>query len=71
MDTDGKIVYNIPRKVFVKHIRHSLGTTLTDIRKGNNLQFEINIANKAVYDIIVISENNYWENWLKSKSIIV
>lgn len=71
MNTDGKIVYHIPRKIFVKHIRHSLGTTLTDIRKGNNLRFEINIAKNSIYDVIVISHNSYWENWLKEKSVIV
>jgi hypothetical protein len=71
MDIDGRTVYHIPRKKFVKHIRHSLGTTLTDIQKGNNLRLEINLANNTVYDIIVVSENSMWENWLYKNNVIV
>jgi len=64
-------VYHIPRKVFVKYIRHSLNTTLIDIQKRENINLKISPVNKAVYDITLISENNYWKYWLEDNNIII
>lgn len=69
MRNEAEIVYHIPRKVFVKYIRHSLNTTLTEIQKKENITFEINTRNKSVYNIKQNTENSYWKYWLEDNNI--
>jgi len=71
MEIDGVRVYHIPRKVFLKYVRHSLNTTLTDIQKGDNIRFEINKTNNSMYDIVQETENNYWRYWLEDNNRII
>lgn len=66
MQNLSKKSYNISRKTFVKYIRHTLNTTLKDIYNGKNLLVERNKSNPILYEIILLSDNNFWRNWLEN-----
>ena len=57
--------YNISRKTFVKYIRHTLNTTLKNIYNGSNLIVEKHNSNPVLYEIILLSDNKFWKNWLE------
>jgi|TARA_R110000822_G_scaffold3883_7_gene16569 hypothetical protein len=70
MEIDGNTIYHIPRVKFVKHIRHSLGTTMAQIQASDNLRVEYN-KNTAIIDVQVLTENNRWKDWLYDNQVIV
>ena len=70
MEIEGKKIYHIPKKIFDKYVRHTLNTSISRIQNNKNLVIELNPINKTLYDIIQVSENNFWESWLESKTVI-
>ena len=65
----GRKVYVITKLMLNKYIKYTLLSNMVYVQKNGNVLVEQNLENKTYFDVTLMDNNTFWENWLDINEI--